>query len=1052
MARSMPAVHSGTLTLVTDGAEAVSIAVDSPAWQEWLARDDSTSFRFESGSLCFTARRRRRRETWHWYATQGSGKERREIALGMAADVTLERLQQAAEALTCVETATAAPIAATPRTARAAAPARDTPNAGAATAFPGARSQRRPPRRRMEAGAPHEAGAQSSGSPPAMPLLATKLFIPPIRPNLVPRPRLLSQLEVGLRGPLTVIVAPAGWGKTSLLSAWCAQAERIHNDGECIRQVAWVSLDAADNDPVRFWTYILTALDTTCAGVADEALAGLRSPQPPPVELILTLLLNGLAMLPSDVVLVLDDYHAIEAESIHASVAFLLDHQPPRFHLVVVTREDPPLPLARRRAHGAVTELRAADLRFTREETAHFLSAALGMPLATEVVEALEARSEGWVVGLQLAALSLQGRTSEQAEAFIAAFASSNRYIVDYLVEEVLARQSSEVQTFLLRTAVVERFCAPLCARLLMESGAGGSETMGSRDERPTSFGQHGHMALSRSAAQALLERLERANLFLIPLDDERRWYRYHHLFAEVLRSQLRQVDPGLSAVLLQRASVWCEEEGLLEEAVDYALAAADFERAASLIEHRLGGMAVLRAGRFETGLGWMRALPESLIRTRPLLSTMYAVLLMYAGQMDAVPAHLHDAEAALASNASAPVRSDDGTLPPFASSAVTDELRALQGYVAVAQATIPLFSGDLAQAQPLVQTGVDLVPTSETVWRAGALSLAAYSYQLSGEATPTAERQAQAALAAVQETGNVAVLAPSGITNLAHVYLMQGRLRQAAAVLEQVPRVPPPLRLEHLPGSHAYHAAMGELLREWNDLEAAEQHLTLSVQGLDARIVIPADVLAQGYLGLARLQCARGEFAAALATLGTFEQVARSREFVAELIERGAALRAQVHLAFGDLAAAVQWVEASRLVSDEATALPYRRESAYLTLARVRVAQARSEPNSLYLREVELLLERLQREAEVHGRGRSVLEILVLRALALYARRDTRGAVRTLLEGLERAQPEGYVRLFTDEDLPMASLLTELIEVAAQRRLAVPAAILDYARGLVAV
>jgi LuxR family maltose regulon positive regulatory protein len=807
--------------------------------------------------------------------------------------------------------------------------------------------------------------------------------------------------------------------------------------------------------------------------VGATALAQVRSPQPPAIEVILTLLLDDLVAQQADVILVLDDYHVIETESVHAAITFLLNHLPPRCHVVLSSREDPPFPLSRRRTQGAVTELRAADLRFTPEETAAFLKVALDIdvPLTMETIHALNSRSEGWIAGLQLAALSLRGQSRQQAEAFIAAFAGSNRYIVDYLGEEVLARQPPEVQTFLLRTAVVERFCASLCERLLGGDGpaAAGMDAPSAGPLTPA-HGQ-GPASPTTPTMQSILERLERTNLFLIPLDDERRWYRYHHLFADVLRSRLRQLEPQLPAALLHRASEWCEGQGLLEEAVEYALDAADFERAANLIEHGVGWIAVLQFGRFETGLGWMRKLPESLLRSRPLLSTLYAVLQMYGGQRDAIAGRLHDAEVALASRASSHASSrasapaagpsaGDGAIPP-PSSAPADtaaELLALHGYVAVAQASVPLFSGDLAPALPLLQTGLDLVPTSEPRWRATALILAAYSCQLSGDATPAAERHAVAALEAVQESGNVAVLASASITNLAQIYLMQGRLRQAAATLEQAPGIPLPLPLEQLPGSRGYHATVGELLRERNDLEDAERRLELSVEGLAARIeTLPAVVLAQRYLGLARVQQARGKYAAALATLDTFEQVARSRGFVAALVERGAAEQAHVHLGAGDLKAAVQWADASGLALNDAptaTELGYHRESAYLTFVRVRIAQTRSSlggPGGSQLHEALRLLERLQREAAAQNRGRSVLEILVLRALALQARRDTRGAVRTLVQALEMAQPEGYVRLFADEDTPMAALLSELLDAVGRQHLAVPEAVRNYAQFLLA-
>jgi LuxR family maltose regulon positive regulatory protein len=425
----------------------------------------------------------------------------------------------------------------------------------------------------------------------------------------------------------------------------------------------------------------------------------------------------------------------------------------------------------------------------------------------------------------------------------------------------------------------------------------------------------------------------------------------------------------------------------------------------------------------------------------------------MYTGQIDAASVRLRAAEAALGSDALVARTADDSGAPAVD---ISDELPALLGYVAAVQATIPLFVGDLLHAQPLVQKGLDLVPESELVWRAGVLSLAAYCCQLSGEATAAAERQADMALKIARSTdrgtGEVTFLVLSGITNLAHVFLMQGRLRQAAAILKQAPWVPPPLRLENLPGSHAYHAAAGELLRERNDLDAAEQHLKQSVEGLDARIVIQADILAQGYLALARVQQARGEYTTALATLSAFERVARARGFVAELVERGEAMAAQIELVAGNLAVGAQWVESGGLALDDAAQPRFRRETAHLARVRVRIAQSQGDPSGSHLAEALRVLEQLEREAQAQGRGRSVLEILILRALAQHTHRANRGAVGTLAHALALAQPEGYVRLFADEGAPMAALLADLVAAAEQQRLAVSPSVLDYAQALIAV
>jgi LuxR family maltose regulon positive regulatory protein len=885
---------------------------------------------------------------------------------------------------------------------------------------------------------PERAAASLSPSQQAVQLLATKLFIPRPRPNAISRPDLLARVDRGLRGPLTVLAAPAGWGKTTVLSSWWAEVEAAD-----AWRMAWVSLDAGDNDPVRFWTYVLTALDSVHPGLGEDALALLRAPQPPPIESVVTLLLNALATTSRDVILVLDDFHVIEAPQVHAALNFMLDHAPSQLHVVLATREDPPLPLARLRAQGGVTELRAADLRFTPVEAAQFLGAAVGAPVSPQALLALETRNEGWIAGLQLAVLSLQGRSREQAEAFLAAFAGSNRYIADYLVEEVLACQPKAIQAFLLRTAVVDRFCAPLCDRLL---AADDTTAEGTRGGLPASVEPATQFTTPlRPVAQSLLEQVERANLFLIPLDDERQWYRYHHLFAGVLRSRLQELDPALPAELHRRASVWFEEQGLVEEAVEYALAAADFEHAATLIEDH-AFLVALSLSRFETALRWLARLPEAVAMAHPLLKVQHAVLLTYTYEPDAAEARLREAEAGIARGAATPSANDFG-----AGDALTDPARTILGYIALIRGSVVSVTGDVARALTFARQSSDLIPESDSPWRAGAVIALANGYQVSGEVTAATDRQVAAAMAAARTVADYTLLTMSILSIQGHIQLVQGRLRQALASFQQVPPLAvPPLTLANLPGSQSYEVGLGDLFREWNDFAAAEEHLRKGVDELDGRILLPADVLALGYLAMARLQWARGAQATALETLDTFAELARRRGFASELVEREAAVRAQLAIAAGDVTAAARWADASGLSSNEAD-LSFRRELAYLALARVCIAQGRSTQGGPLLGEAERLLDRLLADAKAKGRGHTVVEVLLLRALALEVRRDIRGALRTLTRALELAQPEGYVRLFADEGTPMAVLLVHLLEATEERRLAVGPAVLEYARHLLA-
>jgi LuxR family maltose regulon positive regulatory protein len=857
-------------------------------------------------------------------------------------------------------------------------------------------------------------------------ILTTKLFIPSLRPNLVARPRLLAQLDVGLRGPLTVLAAPAGWGKSTVLAAWCTMA------GD--RPVAWVSLDGGDNDPVRFWTYTFSALNAAHPGLANDSLKLLRMSQPPAIEAALTVLLNALAALPADMVLVLDDYHLITAAAVHTNLIYLLEHIPPQIHLVLATREDPPLPLARLRASRALYELRVADLRFTAEEAAMFLTETEGLFLGAEAVEALTAQTEGWIAGLQLAALSVQGRSAEQAGEFTTAFSGSNRYVVDYLVEEVLAQQQPDVQNFLLHTAVLDRFCAPLCDALLATSPDASSGVA------PSARGGDPHQL----SAELILERMERANLFLIPLDDEWRWHRYHHLFADALRSRLRQADPELYAELHRRASAWFERQDLMEEAVEHALAAADFEQAATLLDDKQAVEKAVREGRFETALKWLQALPEPLIQSRPSLCILHAVALTDTYQFDRARIRVRDAEVGIARDTLIWQRTHPS------GEGLSDELRALQGFVAILRANHALVTGEVVHALALAREAFGLVPESDTIWRAAAEVVLALDYQVSGDVSPAAEQRVAAAVRAARAAADPPALILALLAVQGHIQALQGHLAQAVATFHEAEQMAAPLHLEDIVDSHFYEIGLGEALRQWNDLDAAERRLLRGVDEQAGRLTLNAQLLVHGYTALARLYEARGRHLQALRTLDRVAETAQKRALAPELVEWEAAVRAQLAIAAGDVAAAARWANSSGL-SAEDHKLPFRREPAYLALARVRLAQGRDDPGGPALGEVVRLLDRLQRDAEAQGRGHSVLECLLLRALAQWSRRDRRRAVGTLARALTLAQPEGYVRLFADEGEPMARLLTDLIEAAQQGRLAVPADVLGYAHALVA-
>src|SRR5256714_2669565 len=419
------------------------------------------------------------------------------------------------------------------------------------------------------------------------PILATKLYLPRLRPNVVSRPRLLERLNEGLHRDLTLISAPAGFGKSTLVSAWVEGIER---------PTAWLSLDEGENDPTRFLAYLVAALQTIAATIGEGVLGVLQSSQPPPTEAILTALLNEITTLPDNFVLVLDDYHVIDAKPVDMALTFLVEHLSPQMHLVIATREDPQLPLARLRARGHLIELRAADLRFTASEAAAFLTQVMGLSLSTPDIARLSDRTEGWIAGLQLAALSLQGH--QDVPGFIRAFAGDHRYIVDYLVEEVLQRQPAPVRSFLLQTSILDRLSGPLCDAVT-----------------------------GQEEGNARLEALERGNFFVVALDDKRHWYRYHHLFAEVLSAHLLAEQPEQVSALHRRASAWYEQHGSAADAIRHALAAQDFVRAADLVELAIPEM--LRSRQEAMLLGWLKELPDELVHVRPVLSTGYAGTLL---------------------------------------------------------------------------------------------------------------------------------------------------------------------------------------------------------------------------------------------------------------------------------------------------------------------------------------------------------------------------------------------------------------------------------------
>ena len=917
-------VNGATLVPAADAAG--PIPVGSAAWFAWL--EDATAFTFTSPSGSFSARKERRtRGGWYWQAYRTANGALHKAYLGKRENLTLERLERAAAAL-----------------------ARASPRADPLPVAP-----------------PSSASA-------AMPLnlLTTKLFVPPAHERLVPRPRLTDWLQHGVHRPLTLIAAPAGFGKTTLLASWLEHAPL---------RSAWVSLEHDDDDLTRFWTYVFAAITRVSPGSGTDALALLQPLAPSPlIETVLTAWINALADLPHAVALVLDDYHLIAAPAIHRSLAYLVDHLPPRLHLIIATRADPPLPLARLRARGSLTEIRAADLRFTMEETAAFLARQGGPAFADAEIAALAARTEGWVAGLQLAALSMHGH--DDIPGFLRAFTGSHRYIVDYLVEEVLARQPEPVQTFLLRTAILERLHASLCTAVL-----------GLADE-----------PAGASSGQALLQRVEAANLFLTPLDDERQWYRYHQLFAEALRHRLRQWQPALVPELHRRASGWYAERGLPRDAVHHALAAADFEGAARLMEHVVntlvaqGEIAMLRR--------WVAALPRELVCSHVEIALWQGWLLFVDGQYDEALRHLRQIEHT--SGVEGGVK--DGTEQPLPGR--VEHPDAVHGRIAAIRASIALIRRDLPRAVALSRQALAYLPR-ESMARAYVAWYLGKARWLDGDLA-AARAALEEAARVCREVGHLYALFL--VTHdLARLHIQQGRLHQADQLYRQALHEAQERR-GHPPAMGPACVGRGNLAREWNHLDEASSLLQEGIV-LCEQTANPQAML-EGLVGLAFVHQARGDAEGARVQMRRAAELQEQQRDAPSGGMQVDAEEAWLALMQGDEAAATRWAQHGGLDVDQV--IDHLRERSYLTLVRLLIAQHRPG-------EALEWLAKLLPSAEAQGRTSSVIEIFMLQAQALHASGEENQALERLARALVLAEPEGYVRLFVDEGALMARLLARM-------------------------
>lgn len=780
---------------------------------------------------------------------------------------------------------------------------------------------------------------------------------------------------------LCLVSAPAGSGKTTLLTQWIT-----------VRQVpaAWLSCDDGDDDPARFWRYLIAAVQTLDPKAGEEALTALQSPQPAPGESILPVLLNDLAGIDEDFALVLDDYHVVTTEAIHTGLGFVLDHLPPRMHLVIATRADPPLSLPRLRARGQLVEVRGRDLRFHGEEAAAFLEETMGLSLPAEEITALQAKTEGWIAGLQLTALALRGQ--EDSRAFVEGLTGSQRYIAEYLLDEVLSGLPDRVRTFLLQTSILDRLTGSLCDFL-----TGGED------------------------GAAALDQLERSNLFVVSLDPQNRWYRYHRLLTDLLRQTLRQQGAETVRALHRRAAEWYEaqaasaearsggsvgqrsdwEVGLAADAIDHALAAQDWERAGRVIE-QIADTLLWQRGELSLLSRWLAALPAWAIPSSPRLDLVRAWVLLWSRQVDALETHLKSAGLVAAE-----------------AQPIAEMPRALRGEAAVIGAELARMRGNLPHSLDLSRRALDDLPSESQPLRGIATAVQADALAATGDVV--AATRAYADASSLLESAGRLVPAVIARGHLVLLLAVQGQLHQAAQSYRSVLETAGAYRMDRSPALAVAMVRMGDVLREWNDLEQAKEHLVEGL-ALGQRWNAMAEHLVVGSISLARVFQALGDRSAAHDVLDNQGRRLAGGHQQSEI----EAWRARLWLAEGNIAAAAQWAEQAGV--DPSAAPAFQRETEQVTRARILLAQGNWE-------EATAMLHRLRRAAETAGRVSTVIETLVLQALAHEGRGGPDQAIGSLERALVLAEPGGYVRVFIDEGEPIASLLRHMVLGGAEPR-----------------
>ena len=789
-------------------------------------------------------------------------------------------------------------------------------------------------------------------------LLQTKLYVPRLRSDLVHRPHLLETLNHGLNSKLTLVSAPAGFGKTTLVGEWVTHLTITDS------HVAWLSLDAADNDLARFLRYVVTAVcrsKNNDSPAGKSALAMLHSQQPTPTEAVLTSLINEIAAMPDRIILVLDDYHLVEAQPVHDALGFLLDNSPPQIHLVIATREDPPLLLSRFRARAQLTEIRAADLRFTTAEAADFLNRVMGLDLSPENIAALETRTEGWITGLQLAAISMQ--RSDESTRFIQSFTGSHHYVMDYLIEEVLAQQPDHMERFLVQTAVLDQLTGSLCNALT-----------------------------GRDDGQEMLAVLERANLFVIPLDEERQWYRYHHLFGDLLRRRLRRTRPEDLPILHKKASGWFKNQGLDQEAIKHSLAGKNYQHAAKLIEAIAFDM--IQQGKHTTIVGWLNAFPEEILKEHAYMCVLHARTLQLTGDLENSEVRLIDAENALDSQAY--------------------QVDEISGLIHSCRAYSSFMIGDHDNTISHARQALDELPATAALLRVQTALYLGIAYRYRGELQAALDIYDEI-LPSVKSQGghSISVLC---YLHLGDLYTEMAQLQRAQELYEQALK-----STEHhtgqpdLPFTGYIYVSMGRIFRQWNQLEDA-YHLTMKGLTL-CREWNVADILALSCLELAYIHQALGNVEQAKPLIQEAIQIFNSlSDWGSQL---GTAHKAKFDLVCGDIESAERWADSNDLLTDDT--FEFHREIEYLVLVRVFIAQKR-------LQKAHALVVRIQRIAKEIRRRQTELEALILQALILSKQGKTDQALLHLEKALLIGEPEGYIRIFVDEGQAMVHLLQQAL------------------------